>query len=73
MIWPNVLQRDLQGIRFAVNVFIGSAITWYTLEYGGDINPIWAIASMIAAPDPQVEQAARMFRCRMCPANQERQ
>ena len=56
--------RDSEGIRFAVNVFIASTIVWYTLEKILDTNPIWAIASMIAASDPVVKEAARMFKCR---------
>jgi uncharacterized membrane protein YccC len=57
--------RDLTGVRFAVNVFIASAILWYLLQSFGDTNPIWAIASMIAASEPRVEEAARMFRSRI--------
>jgi uncharacterized membrane protein YccC len=63
--WFSTIQRDSVGIRFAVNVFIASAIVWYTLERIVDTNPIWAIASMIAASDPEVREAARMFRCRI--------
>ena len=58
----HLLQRDLAGVRFAVNVFIGSAILWYLLRHVADTNPIWAIASMIAASEPVVKEAARMFR-----------
>ena len=65
MIWPSIIQRDVLGLRFAINVFIGSTITWYTLSRFADTNPIWAIASMIAASDPQVVEAARMFKCRI--------
>ena len=65
MIWPSIIQRDVLGIRFAINVFVGSTITWYTLSRFADTNPIWAIASMIAASDPQVVEAARMFKCRI--------
>jgi hypothetical protein len=65
MIWAGAFRRDILGIRFAVNVFVASVITWATLKYIADTNPIWAIASMIAASDPQVEEAARMFKCRL--------
>jgi uncharacterized membrane protein YccC len=63
--WFGAIRRDLVGIRFAVNVFIASTIVWYTLERILDTNPIWAIASMIAASDPVVKEAARMFKCRI--------
>ena len=57
--------NDITGIRFAVNVFIGSALLWFLLKDIADTNPVWAIASMIAASDPQVKEAARMFKARI--------
>jgi len=63
--WPGLAQHDLLGVRFAINVFIGSAILWYLLRYTTDSNPIWSIASMIAASEPQVKEATRMFRSRI--------
>ena len=65
MKWPKLATRDLLGVRFAINVFIASAILWYTLRYIADTNPIWSIASMVAASEPQVKEAARMFRSRL--------
>jgi uncharacterized membrane protein YccC len=65
MTWPSIVHGDVLGVRFAINVFIGSTITWYTLTRIADTNPIWAIASMIAASDPQFVEAARMFKCRV--------
>ena len=65
MKWPRLAQRDLLGVRFALNVFIASAILWYLLRDVADTNPIWAIASMVAASEPQVKEAARMFRSRI--------
>ena len=57
--------HDLLGVRFALNVFIASAILWYLLRHVADTNPIWAIASMVAASEPQVKEAGRMFRSRI--------
>ena len=65
MKWPTLATRDLLGVRFAINVFIASAILWYTLRHIADTNPIWSIASMVAASEPQVKEAARMFRSRL--------
>ena len=60
------LREDhLLGVRFAVNVFIGTTALWLLLRLTADTNPIWAIASMIAASDPQVKNAVRMFRARI--------
>lgn len=55
----------LLGIRFAINVFIATTIVWSTLRALSDSNPIWAIASMVAASDPQPEEARRLFRSRI--------
>ena len=59
------LEDDLVGVRFALNVFLGTTICWLTLKLISDSNPVWAIASMIAASDPQVKQAIRTFRGRI--------
>jgi uncharacterized membrane protein YccC len=52
-------------LRFAVNVFVATAIVWSTLKLLGASSPIWAIASMVAAADPQPEEARRLFRSRL--------
>jgi len=59
------LEDDLLGVRFAVNVFIGTTFLWILLRLIADTNPVWAIASMIAASEPRVENAVRMFRARI--------
>jgi uncharacterized membrane protein YccC len=56
---------DLIGMRFAVNVALATTIVWHTLRAIDDSNPIWAIASMIAASDPQPDEARRLFTCRL--------
>lgn len=58
-------QADLVGLRFAINVALATTIVWNTLRAIGDSNPIWAIASMVAASDPQPDEARRMFRSRL--------
>jgi len=55
----------LFGIRFAMNVAIATTVVWWTLKLIGDSNPIWAIASMVAASDPQPAEAKRMFKARL--------
>lgn len=61
----NCMPRDILGIRFACNVAIATSLIWYALAYLADTNPLWAIASMVAAADPQVDEARRMFRSRL--------
>jgi len=60
-----VFEDDLLGVRFALNVAIGTTLLWILVRLIADSNPIWAIASMIAASEPRVENALRMFRARI--------
>lgn len=55
----------LLGVRFAINVFLATIVVWVTLQKLGDTKPIWAIASMVAACDPEVAEARRLFRARL--------
>lgn len=57
--------EDLIGVRFAINVFIATTIVWVTMKLFTDDSPIWAIASMVAASEPVVEEARRFFRSRV--------
>ena len=59
------LEDDLVGVRFAVNVFIGTTALWLLLRLAAETNPIWAIASLIAASDPQLKNAIRTFQGRI--------
>jgi uncharacterized membrane protein YccC len=60
-----VSYEHLLGVRFAVNVFVATAIVWFVLQTLADTNPIWAIASMVAASEPDPAEARRMFRSRL--------
>ena len=60
-----VSYEALLGFRFAVNVLIATSIVWFTLQQISDTNPIWAIASLVAASDPDPAQARQLFRSRI--------
>jgi hypothetical protein len=53
------------GIRFAVNVGISTAIVWSILQVTDEANAPLAIASMVAASDPEPKEASRIFRARL--------
>jgi uncharacterized membrane protein YccC len=58
--------EHLLGVRFAVNVFIATTIVWIVLQLMGvATSPIWAIASMLAACDPDPIEARRLFKGRI--------
>jgi uncharacterized membrane protein YccC len=56
---------QLLGFRFAVNVLLATTIVWFTLLELHDSSPIWAVASLVAASDPEPQQARALFRSRM--------
>ena len=49
-------------MHYAVNVFIGATAVWLLLRHLAGVNPVYAIASMIAASDPVVTDARRESR-----------
>ena len=61
----HAVKGDWAGIHFAANVFIATTLLWLILRTFADLNPIWAISSMIAASDPVVKQAIKTFRGRI--------
>ncbi|HYK45900.1 MAG TPA: FUSC family protein [Parafilimonas sp.] len=61
----NLTYDHLLAIRFAINVAIATTIVWYVLTTFTKSSPIWAIASMVAASDPQPVEAGRMFKARL--------
>jgi hypothetical protein len=63
--WNKLLKNDLQGIHLAVNIFVSTTILWIILRKIADLNPIWAISSMIATSDPVVKDALTTFRGRI--------
>lgn len=60
-----IVVGDTHGIHYAVTIFIATAILWLLLQEWADLAPIWAISSMIASSDPNVDQAISTFRGRV--------
>lgn len=56
---------DTLGIHLAVNIFVATSVLWLILRRGANTTPIWAIASMVAVIDPQVNLAYQNFRGRI--------
>jgi uncharacterized membrane protein YccC len=59
------IKRDSLGVHFAVHIFVATWILWVVLKHLGEHNPIWAISSMIAVSDPQIQLAMQTFRGRI--------
>jgi uncharacterized membrane protein YccC len=64
-IWGRFVKGDVLGLHFAANVFVATIVLWLILRTGANTNPIWAIASMIATSEPQLEQSLLNFRARV--------
>jgi uncharacterized membrane protein YccC len=56
---------DSIGLHLAVNIFVATTILWLILRRGANTTPIWAIASMVAVIDPQINLAYQNFRGRI--------
>ncbi len=65
MAGPSFPHPGQVAFRFAANIFLGSVITWHALRQLDVPNPIWAIAAMISASDPDLSTATRMFASRL--------
>ena len=59
------VRDDWNGVHLAANIFVATVLLWLLLRTMADLNPIWAISSMVAASDPVVKQAAKTFRGRI--------
>jgi uncharacterized membrane protein YccC len=60
------LQEDhLLGVHFAANVFVASIIAWASLKLFTDANPVWAMASLVAASEPVPSKGYANFRSRL--------
>lgn len=56
---------DMRGVHYAVSLFIATTVLWILVKKFGDLNPIWAISSMVATSDPQMKQALSTFKGRI--------
>lgn len=63
--WLGLSYDQLLAIRFALNVGISTALVWNILHFTTDANPVLAVASAVAASDPQPREARRLFRARI--------
>jgi len=60
-----LLKGDWLGVHLAVNLFVATVVLWLLLRKVADLNPIWAISSMVASVDPDVNLAYKNFRARL--------
>lgn len=58
------LGDDTLGLHLAGNI-VGTSLLCFILRRGANTTPIWAIASMVAVIDPQVNLAYQNFRGRI--------
>src|SRR5262245_33736256 len=61
----NPFKGDSLGVHFAVNIFVATTFLWLVLWHGAGLDPIWAVSSMVAASDPEPQQAAKFFYGRL--------
>ena len=62
---PAFIENDLDGIHYAIRIFIGTATLWFALRAFGDADPLWAIISLIIVTEPKIETAWLSFKARI--------
>jgi uncharacterized membrane protein YccC len=63
-VWEQVTKDHFLGFHLAANIFVATTILWLILGRFAKLDPIWAISSMIASIDPNVNLAYQTFRGR---------
>jgi uncharacterized membrane protein YccC len=58
-------RKDDLGLHYAVRILVASSLLWLLLSVFAQQNPIWAISSMVAVTEPQLQTARANFRARM--------
>lgn len=61
----SAIKADPVGVHYAVRILIGGTALWLILHYLADTNPVWAISSMIACTEPQLQAARVNFQARI--------
>jgi len=64
-VFERLVKNDMHGIHYAVSIFVATSVLWLCLKWAADLNPIWAISSMVATSDPLMKQAMLTFRGRI--------
>ncbi len=60
-----MIKDHFLGFHLAANIFIATSILWLVLAQFANLDPIWAISSMVASVDPNVNLAYQTFRGRL--------
>lgn len=59
---PQLQPQDISGIHYAIRIFLGSSIIWLAMRNISEINPLWAVISLISVTDPQIQTAFTSFK-----------
>ncbi len=59
------IKGDMHGIHYAVSIFIATIVLWICVHELAEVDPIWAISSMVATSDPLMKTAVLTFRARI--------
>jgi len=62
MKFPVLQPLDVAGIHYAIRILIGSSIAWIAMGNISEINPLWAVISLISVTDPQIKTAYTAFK-----------
>jgi len=60
-----VIKDHFLGFHLAANIFVATSLLWLILGHFAELDPIWAISSMVASIHPNVNLAYQTFRGRL--------
>ncbi len=63
--WGRIIKDHFLGFHLAANIFVATSVLWIILGQFAKLDPIWAISSMVASIDPNVNLAYQTFRGRL--------
>lgn len=64
MIPPLKLAITTKSLIYAMNIFLGTTVCWYSLVFLGVRNPIWATITVILVSDPDLRATVNLARIR---------
>jgi uncharacterized membrane protein YccC len=65
MDFRSLLPRDPGGLHYAVRILIGTTVVWLVLRWAGDVNPVWAVVSLIMVTEPKAASTWRTLLARL--------
>jgi uncharacterized membrane protein YgaE (UPF0421/DUF939 family) len=65
MDFRTLVPHDPGGLHYAVRILVGTTVVWLVLRWVGDVNPVWAVISLIMVTEPQTASTWKALLARL--------